>query len=208
MNIILNSDNGYNVDIEFTSADTEKNSKDIRYDMLSLVATLVGEIQSKVFCFDNMEEEKEGAFFMLEAVKKMLTIFYDNTEKEMNERREAEKLYGYMEDFYKDFLERNSLSESHLFEILGGKSTDIAVVKDGEEIHFSIIDKSSNKELIILNKVNVAEIEGYSDEPIHEAAEANAIAIIIYDKMLGENEEKNPARAKGFLWFCEQAKKI
>ena len=208
MNIILNNDNGYNVDIEITDADKKKNSEDALYDMLSLVATLVGDIQSKVFDFDSIEEEKKAAFFMLDAVKEMLTMYYEDVEKKMNEHHEGEKMYRYMEDFYEDFLERNSWSDSHIFEILDGKKTDIAVVLDGEEIHFSITDKNSNEELIIINKVNVSEIEKYVDEPIHEAVEANAIAIIIYDKMLGDSEENNPARVKGVLWFNEQAKKI
>lgn len=126
----------------------------------------------------------------------------------MNEHREGEKMYRYMEDFYEYFLEQNSWSDSHIFEILDGKITDLAAVLDGEEIHFSIIDKSSNEELIIINKVNVSEIEKYAEEPIHEAVEANAIAIIIYDKMIGDSEENNPARIKGGLWFNEQAKKL
>lgn len=75
MNIILNNDNGYNVDIEITDADKKKNSEDALYDMLSLVATLVGDIQSKVFDFDSIEEEKKAAFFMLDAVKEMLTMY-------------------------------------------------------------------------------------------------------------------------------------
>lgn len=208
MNIILNNDNGYNIDIEITDADEKKNNEDTLYDLLSLVATLVGEIQSKLFDFDSMEEEKKGAFFMLDSVKEMLTAYYDDVEKKMNKQREGAKIYGYMEDFYEEFLERNSLSDSHIFEILDGKKTDMAAVLVGEEIHFSIIDTSSNEELIIIHKMNVSDIKKYADEPIHDAVEANAVAIIIYDKLLGESKEKNPARNKGGLWFDEQAKKI
>lgn len=72
----------------------------------------------------------------------------------------------------------------------------------------SIIDKDTDEELILINKVNVSEIEKYTDEPIHEAVEANAIAIIIYDQMLGNSDEPNPARIKGELWFDEQTKKL
>lgn len=208
MNIILNNENGYNVDIEITDADKNKDREDALYDLLSLVATLVGEIQSKIFDFESVEEEKKGAFFMLDAVKEMLAIYYNDVEEKMNEHRKGEKIYGYMEKFYADFLERNSWSDLHVFEILEGKATDIASILDGEEIHFSIIDKNSNEELIMIKKVNVSEVEEYGDKPIYEAIEANAIAIVIYDKIFGDSEENNPARIKDTLWFNEQAKKI
>lgn len=208
MKITMNNDNGYNVDIEITDVDKKKNSEDALYDMLSLLATLMGDIQSKVFNLDNIEKKKEIAFFMLDAVKEMLNSYYDDVEKKMNEYHEGEKMYQYMEHFYEEFLKRNSWSASHIFEILDGKTTDLAVIINNDEIHFSIIDKDTDEELILINKVNVSKIEKYTDEPIHEAVEANAIAIIIYDKMLGNSDEPNPARIKGELWFDEQTKKL
>lgn len=44
MKITMNNDNGYNVDIEITDVDKKKNSEDALYDMLSLLATLMGDI--------------------------------------------------------------------------------------------------------------------------------------------------------------------
>ena len=46
------------------------------------------------------------------------------------------------------------------------------------------------------------------EEAIHKAVEANAVAVIIYDKLFGDSAEDNPARAKGGLCFNEQVKKI
>lgn len=37
--------------------------------MLSQLATLVGNIQSKIFDFDSIEEEKKTVFYMLDLVK-------------------------------------------------------------------------------------------------------------------------------------------
>lgn len=81
MNIIVNNDNGYNADIEITDADKKKNGEDALYDMVALVAALVVDIQSKVFDFESIEEEKKATFLMLDAVKGMLTTYYEDVEK-------------------------------------------------------------------------------------------------------------------------------
>jgi len=206
MKIILNNDDGYNFDIEIT--DEEKNSKDSVYEPCFLVATLLGEIQSKVLGFKSLEKQKKSAFFMLDVVKDVLTEYYNDMEKIMNEDREAEKVYGYMEKFYEGFLERNGWSNSNVFEMLDNKATDLATILDGEEIRFSIVDKKNDEEIIVLNKAMVSKIDKDTEDPIYEAVDANAVATIIYDKMFGDDEENNPARVKGGLWFNEQAKRI
>lgn len=208
MKIILNNDNGYNADIQITDADKEKNSEDILYDILSLIATLVGQIQSEVFDFSSIEEEKKSAYFMLDAVKDMLTSYYGDVEKSMKKQHEGKKIYGYMNELYEEYLKKNNWEDSDVFEMLDGRSTDMDTILDGEELRFSIVDKKSGEELIVLNKVPISKANKNMEEPIHEAVEANAVAIILYDKLFGDNEEENPARAKGGLWFNEQAKKF
>lgn len=208
MKFILNNDNGYNADIQITDADKKKNSEDILYDILSLIATLVGQIQSEVFDFSSIEEEKKSAYFMLDSVKEMLTLYYGDVEKSMKKQNEGKKIYGYMNELYEKYLKKNNWADSDVFEMLDGRLTDVDTVFDGEEVRFSIIDKKNGEEIIVLNKVPISIVKNNTEEPIHEAVEANAVAIILYDKLFGDNEEENPARAKGGLWFNEQAKKF
>lgn len=209
MIIKLDNNNGYNVDIELSDDDKKKGGEACIYDFMSLVATFVDKMHTEIYNFVSIKKRRESAVFILDTVKEMLNAYYDDVEEAVTLQQQKDKeIYKYMKGFYEDFLKRKEWSDLDIYELLDGKSTDIDVRLNNNEIRFCIIDKNSNKELLIIDEVPVNEIKEINDNPINEAVEANAIAIVIYDKLVGDDIEDNPARAKGGLWFDEQVRRI
>lgn len=103
----------------------------------------------------------------------------------------------------------NNLSYPELVKVLEGKSLDIAVIiHEDRDIHFSIVDTNCHEEILVIGQLIVSVIKGLQDNHLQEAIVANAIATIIFDKLLGDNEKNNPVRAKGAFWFDEETKRL
>ena len=117
-------------------------------------------------------------------------------------------LYGYMEDIYNIFLDERGLTQTNIKELIGNRLTDISVIAQGEELRFSIIDKESGQELIMLNSIKASCVKEQQKEVRNEAFKAGIIATVLYDKLVGDNEGDNPSRAKEPFWFENVAKKL
>ena len=175
------------------------NRQDFIYKLSTMLACAVGEITDQLEPY-HIEGRKDCAVSLLEAVKLMVSEYYDElvektTVEEKQQLAEA-GMYAFMEEQYHTFLKARDLEEADLLDRLRGHKPNLRVSKRNGAYHFELYEDDN----LLLETGTVRENAKQNDIET-QAMIAAVVAIILLDRAYGKDDPRNVARAKGSIKF-------
>ena len=194
-----NTDGEIKASFDFAKEEAE-NRQDFIYNLSTMLACAVGEITDQLEPY-HIEGRKDCAASLLEAVKLMVSEYYDDlaekTTPEEKQRLAEAGMYAFMEEQYSAFLKENNLDEKDLLDRVRGQNPDLRVSKRDGAYHFELnADDGSHL-------LDVGSVSANADQRDigTQAMIAGVVAIVLLDRAFGKDDSRNVAREKGSIKF-------
>lgn len=184
---------------DFLKEETEKR-QDFVYAISTMLACITGEVVDKLEPY-RIEGRKDCALSLLEAVKMMVSDYYDNlvekTSPEEKQKLAKAGMYAFMEEQYDAFLKANHLNEEDLLNRIQTQEPAFRVSEKDGSYHFELTAADGTNILdagVVSRQADRHDIET-------QAMVAAVVSMVLLDKAFGEEDPRNIARAKGNIKF-------
>ncbi len=200
MEIKASNQNGeINATFDFLKTEMEQR-QDFVYAVSTMLSCITGEIVDKLEPY-RIESRKDCALSLLEAVKMMVSDYYDNLVENTTpeEKQELAKagMYAFMEEQYDAFLKANHLNEKDLLNRIQTQKPAFRVSEKDGSYHFELVAADGGHIL----DTGVVSMQADRNDIETRAMVAAVVSMVLLDRAFGEDDPRNIARAKGNIKF-------
>lgn len=196
---VTNANGEIKASFDFKKEEAENRQKFV-YELSTMLACLVGEVTDQIEPY-HIEGRKDCATSLLEAVKLMVSEYYDNLVEKTSDQEKQQLveagMYAFMEEQYDAFFKARALNEQDVLASLKNKEPKLQVSKRDGAYHFELCAEDGS----LLFDAGLVSMDAAQHDIETQAMIAGVVAIVLLDRAYGQEDPRNIARAKGSIKF-------
>lgn len=169
------------------------NHEDLFFNVRAIVMSVIDGLVNEIAKSAPPDKKKELAGVILDDVKTVIGMYYDDMDKAYHERDPLIDMYDDMEKWYEYVLGKYDINEEKLLEL----ATENDCTLDAE-----LSDDRYIFKIEIVNEIyTIGEVSSFEEDKVIEveAFRASMFIIILYDKVYSDDTNENPFRQSGMF---------